>query len=337
MPISSVSFVTGCAIDQDSYYIAYSPDKWAETQDDPYTVICIYQHTAKKKWAVSHELRMWNVISMTFPLDMARKVYALDEQGNIERYSLEESSVERIIDAGLDNQGKYGYVHKIRFIGNRLYVSGYSGQVYRKEGAKWVHFDKGLLRPSVNNFSMGYKSVPKDDTQALMNFFSKMVEDRRSLFDINGLSESSIYVVGTEGFIAYFNGFEWSILKRVTAADLHSIHIISEQDIWIVGSKGTVLRGNAKNGFKVLSRKALETDFYAITCFDNEIYIAGDSGIYTLKGEKLQRQNISDTENLREVSCIEAKDGVLWALSEKKLLRLQRGSNWEVFKHPNNV
>jgi ligand-binding sensor domain-containing protein len=125
-------------------------------------------------------------------------------------------------------------------------------------------------------------------------------------------------------------------LKQITAAHLNAIHIVSEREVWIAGSNGTVLQGNAKDGFKVLSRKTLETDFYAITDFNGEIYISGEDGIYVFRNGEPERQKISDRANLKGVSCIEAKDGVLWALSEKKLLRLV-GDEWEIFEHPNNV
>jgi hypothetical protein len=320
------------------YYIACSPDRWREEDDEPNTVMCFYQDQTDEKWFY-HILHGWRVMSAVFPEPSpgtVRKVYSLSENGEIECFSREGISIERIAEAGLDEQGEYGYVHKIRFIGERFYVCGYAGQVYRKEGSQWVHFDKGLLGRGTSEESVDYKSVPKDDPQALMKFFSKITEDRRSLFDIDGLSESSIYVVGSEGFIAYHNGIEWDILKPVTAADLLAVHIVSEQEVWIVGSRGAVLRGNAKEGFKVLSGKAIDEDFYAISQFNNEIYISGEYGIYLFKNGRRARQKISDTANLRGVSCIEAKDGVLWALSEKKLLRLRSGCEWEIFEYPNN-
>ena len=54
-----------------------------------------------------------------------------------------------------------------------------------------------------------------------------------------------------------------------------------------------------------------------------------------MRNEKPERLDISDKLNLRDVSDIEAKDGVLWALSPKKLLRFD-GNEWECFEHPNN-
>jgi hypothetical protein len=147
---STITFTVGCAINRDMYYIAASPDQWREENDEPYTVMYFYQHQTDEKWFY-HALPGWRVMSVAFPEQSpgaVRKVYALPEEGEIECYSQEGNVTEKITDAGLNGQGKYGSANTIRFIENRFYVCGYSGQTYRKEGNKWVHFDKGLLQRS---------------------------------------------------------------------------------------------------------------------------------------------------------------------------------------------
>jgi hypothetical protein len=335
---STVTFTVGCAINRDMYYIACSLDEWRETEEEPYTVMYIYQHQTDEKWFY-HALPGWSVMSAAFlePSPGAvRSVYALSEEGALECYSREGSLTEKITGAGLDTQGEYGSLTAIRPIENRLYVCGYGGQVYRKNRDKWVHFDEGLLQASVYDHAATLAAL-KNDQEATMKFIAEMADDARDLIDINGSGASDIYVVGSAGFIAHHDGFAWRILRQVTAENLNAIHIVSEWEVWIVGSNGTVLQGNAKDGFKALSRKIVETDFYDITHFNDEIYISGSNGIYLFKGGKLQRQKISDAENLGGVNCIESKDGVLWALSEKKLLRSGINNEWEVFEHPNNI
>jgi hypothetical protein len=335
---SPVTFNTGCAINRDMYYIAASPDAWTEMEDisSSYTVMFIYQNQTEEKWFY-HELPGWSVESTCFPEpnpDDVRKAYALSEEGEIECYSRNGSVKEKITDAGISENGpNYGYVNRMRKIGNTFYVCGLGGQVYKRTAHGWKHFDEGLLQPSL--YSKPSSDITDDERATYIQRVIDAVDSDTTLLDING-SHNDIYVVGMKGFVAHHNGLEWRILKRVTAAHLNAIHIISEQEVWIAGSNGTVLQGNAKDGFKVLSRKTLETDFYAITHFNGEIYISGEDGIYVFRNGKPERQKISDRANLKGVSCIEAKDGVLWALSEKKLLRLV-GEKWEIFEHPNNV
>jgi hypothetical protein len=205
----TVTFTVGCAINRDMYYIACSPDQWRGGEDEPCTVICIYQHQTDEKWFY-HVLPGWRVMSVAFPepsLGAIRKVYALSEEGEVECYSREGSVTEQIIDAGLNGQGKYGSVNTIRPIENRLYACGCRGQVYRKEGAKWVHFDKGLLQESVQDHAAVLASL-KNDQEATVKFIGEIVDNERDIIDINGSSERSIYAVGGDGFIAYYNGFE---------------------------------------------------------------------------------------------------------------------------------
>jgi hypothetical protein len=47
---STITFIDGCAIDKDTYYLAASPDRWREENDEPYTVMYVYRHQADEKW-----------------------------------------------------------------------------------------------------------------------------------------------------------------------------------------------------------------------------------------------------------------------------------------------
>ena len=391
---STLTFMCGCAINRDMYYIACVPDEWYEEHGDeePYTVMCFYQEETAEKW-FCHSLPDWRVVSCVYPEPAAgsvRKVYALSDTGEIECFSREGSVIEKISDAE-----NYGNLSAIRFIGTRFYVCGDEGQVYRKEGKKWVHFDKGLLgvpiaegakmlaprmekareqakrmqeTPAFAEFSklqaaalekMAQRQAAGEDIDDILDEmasfdyeqlydpegfhdpFEDLDENMRLLHDINGLCEESIYVVGFNGFIAHFNGLEWRILEPVTRAHLGGIDIFSEDEIYITGSLGmgeepnqqVILRGNAREGFKVWHEWRQDTEFYAIAHFDHHLYISGSDGIYALKDEKITRQKISDTE----VMSLEVKDGVLWALSSNKLFRLKSGGQWEVFVHPNNA
>jgi hypothetical protein len=99
----TLAFTVGCAINRDMYYIACSPDQWRETEEEPYTVMYIYQHQTDEKWFY-HALPGWRVMSVAFPEPSpgaVRKVYALSEEGDVECYSREGSIEEQIADAGL--------------------------------------------------------------------------------------------------------------------------------------------------------------------------------------------------------------------------------------------
>lgn len=329
----TLTFTTGCAINANMYYIACSPDHHRNTTDVPHSVMCFYQHQTDEKWFY-HELPGWLVTSVVFVKPepgAVREVFALGEEGEIERYSRLGSQFEKIRGAGLrDKNASLGYVSCIRSIGGVLYVCGFNGQVYRRAKQGWVHVDAGLLQNALNS-----EDLKINDPVALLEQLSASAQSSRDLMDIHGTSEADIYVAGCDGFIAHFNGLEWKILSQQTAASLNAIYVQSVNEVWVAGSQGTLLRGSVKLGFKVLTRKALSADFYSIAEFDGVIYLGASNGLYTYRGNKLEKVRIDVAHGLSEVCSVEQKDGKLWVLSSKMLLRFD-GSQWENFVHPNN-
>lgn len=329
---SKVVLSAGSAINKDMFYMSAMFDELDEAEDGMHSRMFIYQNQTSEKW-FQHDLPGWRVVSTCFPApgaDGIRKLYALSEQGEIEYYSKQGSTREKIPDAGLgDGSANYGYVTRIREVGLHLYVCGYGGQVYKRETSGWTHHDHNLLqKPLV--------AIASDDPAQFRESLSRQITENIGLTDINGAGEKDIYVVGINGFLAHFDGTGWRNLDKVTAAHLNFIYVDSDGSVWIAGSKGTLLNGDVNRGFKAIARKSLSTDFYAITKFRDRIYIGAGDGIYELHDGIISRLVESDTFDLTQVSSVEAKDGVLWALTERKLLRFD-GTTWEVFENPHNL
>lgn len=321
----SISLIinTGSAINRDMYYMSCSfTDR---TFDEPYSRLFFYQDKNKDKWFY-HDLPDLHVVSTCFPPPTSgatRKIYALSEEGYVECFSRDAISVEKIQDAGLDPSSKmYGYVNKIKHIDGQLYSCGHRGQIYRRNESTWEHFDDGILQKN--------KLIIANTDMSFMESVKLSIDETLDLFDIDG-STGDIYVVGTDGFLANHDGVQWHKLPRLTAADLHCIYISSSGIVWIVGSQGSIINGSARLGFKVLARKKIDADFYSATEFQNNIYIGANNGIYKVIDNTIKKVDIT----AKEVSSIESKDGVMWALSSEKLLRFD-GVRWDEFVHIDN-
>lgn len=329
---TGLNLSNGSAINRDMFYMSSTLDELEESQDSPVSRMVFYQHQTSDKWFY-HDLVNWRVVSTCFPTpepDGVRKIYALSEQGDVECYSREGSVLEKIADAGLGpTVPNYGYVSRIREIGKHLYVCGYGGQVYRREASGWAHIDQQLLRTPA---AIGDIHDPAE----LLAELTRAASDTIGLNDVNGLNENSIYVVGNDGFVAFRDGTHWTRLAQATAAHLNSVHPVSDTIVWVAGGKGTLLRGNAHDGFNAVARKSLSTDFYSLATFQDRLFIGAGDGIYELVNAGPQRLPVSDKYRLEGVVSIESKDGVLWALSSRKLARYD-GDIWEVFENPHNV
>jgi len=324
----AITFTTGCAINKDMYYMACAIDDY--DIDEPHTAMLIYQDQRPEKWFY-HELPGWRVIAATFPYpppDAVRTIYALDENGKVEAYSRNGSEITQIQGAGLNEPPYLGYVTQIRSIGDFLYVCGYNGQVYKNNGEKWLSLDKGFEKKEVD-----LERLKSRDMEEHLKAWDDYDDGLLHLVDINGTFENNLYAVGTDGVIAHCKDGEWKLLKKVTDAHLNSIFIVAPDDIIIVGDCGTVLRGNAEDGFRVVFRKNSNFNLYGAAAFGDSIYLASSNGLYLLEDDlnPVEEEMFFDKEILE----VEEKDGVLWVLCEKFLSRFN-GENFEYFLHPNN-
>jgi len=324
----AITFTTGCAINKDMYYMACVIDE--HDMDELHTAMLIYQDQRPEKWFY-HDLPGWRVVAATFPYPppgSVRVVYALDENGKVEAYSRNGSEITQIPGAGLDESPHLGYVSQIRSIGDSLCVCGYNGQVYKNNKEEWLPLDKGFEKKEVDLERLKSPD-PEDHLKAWDDYDDGLLH----LVDINGTSEDNLYVVGTDGVIAYHNGGEWKLLKKITGAHLNSIFIVAPDDVIIVGDHGTVLRGNAADGFRVIFRKNSNFHLYGAAAFRDSIYLASSNGLYLLEDDlnQVEEEMFYD----KEVLEVEEKDGVLWILCEKFLSRFN-GEKFEYFFHPNN-
>jgi len=323
----AITFTAGCAINKEMYYMACAVDDY--DVDEPHTVMCFYQDQTSEKWFY-HELPEWRVISTTFPCpppDSVRVVYALDENGRVEAYSKNGSEITQIPNSGLDHS-RVGYATRIRSINGALYVCGTNGQVYRRHKENWLDSGQGLAKNELDATKLNAQSS-EDFFRVLDEYHDGLLD----LVDINGTSENDLYVVGTDGVIAHHKDGEWKLLEKITGAHLNSIFIVAPDDVIIVGDHGTVLRGNAADGFRVIFRKNSNFNLYGAAAFGGSIYLASSNGLYLLKDDlnQVEEEMFFDKEILE----VEEKDGVLWILCEKFLARFN-GKNFEYFFHPNN-
>ncbi|MCX8999907.1 hypothetical protein NOF55_22640 [Rhizobiaceae bacterium BDR2-2] len=317
--ILSVTFTAGCAINRDMYYVASSPDAWREAEDTPYSVMYFYQHQTEKKWFY-HELPDWNVVSVCYrpPVQGAERiVHALTEDGYVETYSRSGSSTENLLASLSDDDSELEYLTQIRCVDGALLVCGDAGRIYWKEQGAWTRIDQDLAARVSDSGEVG------PSTLLLLN-------------DVGVANDGTIVTVGSDGFIAYFDRKQWRVEEKLTGSQLNRVQVESDGTLWIAGSQGTVLTGKVGTKPTVVTRKTLKTDLYAVTVFQGVPYFGGEAGVFKYVDGKLEPIVIDGVPFTEVVVELEAKDGVLWLLSAKKILRFD-GSDWETFEHPGNI
>jgi hypothetical protein len=333
---AEVTFTTAYQSDRDLLYIAASLDGLEDFA--PFTRLFVYDkhnHDGRSLgvWTC-HDVEWYCVVVTTWWKDKTFASFcAMSEEGHIDFMNEHGFTNEKIPGAGVfseDAEG-WGYLSGLKQIGGRgghLYACGYNGQVYKCEGPnQWVHMDEGLLQAP--------------DTK----------ENELDLSDIGGPNESEIYTVGhvLEGkhspkgppAAAFFwNGQHWRKLELPEdSRSLGCILVESEQRVWLCGDGGTLLLGNAQEGFQRVSSPEDKQHFFSMTLFNGELWLASDQGLFihdpANPGAGIRNVKTNLKPSLRNTHIVDSWDGVLWSIGRKDIARFN-GKTWERIDHPDN-
>lgn len=250
---------------------------------------------------------------------------ALSEEGDV-LFTGDGYVTEKIPGAGVNSEDSvgWGYLADIQQIGEHLYACGYSGQVYKRMGPNdWRHMDAGLLQDP---------ATPMEDTIALSV--------------INGPHENALYAAGYQHAewlppkAFFFNGQQWAELKLPEVAErIVNMYVESPSRIWMCGSNGTLLLGNAKDGFKSLSTVDDNQLFTSVCKFQDQMYLASNVGLFVYDPARhdlgIRKVTTHLTPELQDANIVDSYDKVLWSIGPKDIARFD-GQKWERIHHPDN-
>lgn len=322
---STITFRTGVAGAR--FIIGVSAAMDALDPSEPYSRVYFLDERTPQRWGVNeHDFVIPSLCVWRDPDAPERRCFvALSEDGHVV-FLYPQQIHEQISGAGLHNataQG-LGYLNDIQQIGGHLYACGYSGQVYRRRGADdWEHLDHGLLqKPDVD----GPRYFPEA---------------------INGPHERAIYIAGSEDGRGYppradfWDGNVWCRLELpATTGRLTNIFVESEERIWLCGSKGTLLLGNARDGFAMMSPLGARHLILSVTKYRDLYYLGTNLGLFqldlTLPNRVFRQVRTSLDPDLGDANIVQVVDDVLWSIGPKDVARFD-GANWERFPHPDNL
>lgn len=308
-------------------------------RDDDYVISSVgsYKRTVEgARWAV-FVYEDWTVVSVASSEQLQLRC-VLSREGDIRLYGPggTPDRTYQLPDAGVmrEDAAGYGYVNRIRAIGDGLYVCGQSRQVYRFVPGKsqaldgnWLDFAGPMRQPPM--------AEPPDDLEdeALDRWLDD--NDAIDLVDIAGSSEADIYAVGDECW--HHDGHQWKQLKLPTDEFINAIKVINANQVALVGHNGTLLLGNAGQGFTELSSVNDNQNFTGVELFEGKLFLASNLGLFTYDPttKKIERYTMLLTPDLQDTHILEAKDGVLWSFGFKDLAYFD-GKTWTRVDHPDN-
>jgi len=291
-----------------------------------------------------------SICAFSDPVDANGESYyvALSSEGEVYHHGLTESYTEQIKGAGIyhEESKHYGRMQSIRQIGEKLYACGNGGQIYiRQARDKWELLTKDLLWNSEKSH-IARESRPEDlnDLRAQREWrkaFDKEQEEsnpNHSLLDINGPSESELYICGEHGILFLWDGETLEDVDPGTENALTNIHVANNGIVWICGREGQLFSGNEEEGFDDHSEEGNGALFTSVTTYKGKVLLASQTDPFGLfefnpKKDKFKRVKPRVKPALRSIHTIQSVGDVLWLVGGKDILRLEN-DQWERIQHP---
>ncbi|SDB86762.1 hypothetical protein [Acinetobacter boissieri] len=322
---NAISFTTGVAISEDNFYLACVLDELDHW--DYYARMFIYKHTesGEDAWCY-HDLDGWGLVSTEF-VDSTKELITMNSEGDLEVLVPGDEYNEKVIP-NKDEHLVYGSFTCLKDLGFGVYVCGSGGKVYQRTSEGWGNVSFNLEEPIIDT-----RKTKKEDLLDL----NKRSGYEIYLYGIAGFATDQLYVCGRNGdrgFIAYFNGEYWVDIDAKTPSTLNNIIVCENQtDIIVTGEYGTLLQGNVNTGFKNLKDMGISTPFYSAAYYNHVLYITSEDGLYRYENNSYSK--VKEVEHIRGTSDVEAKDGVLWVVANKELIRFD-GQHWQIICYPGN-
>lgn len=327
---ASVYYLDGVAIEADVLYIASQLEVFDPTET-LHTRMVTYAPGRQELPFGAYDLED-NIVAIhayrELPEDRHRFV-ALGRHGEVHFRrggDTPSNRVEQIPGAGMLNGNLGGLMTHLREIGGQLWACGQRGQVYRRFGRDdWRHQDRGLF---VELKLADYVGRGAELAEA-------MFSSGPMLNCLDGSSEQDVYVVGLQGFVAHFDGKRWQRVALNTDEHLTWVRCYGRDEVWICGYNGTVLKGNARQGFTDVSTVDDNQTWVCLSKFQDRVYLSHEDGLYVYDGQRIEEVQTGLSPELQDGWRVDHADGVLWSIGIKDLARFD-GQCWERIHHPDN-
>ncbi|WP_418126096.1 hypothetical protein [Variovorax sp. 160MFSha2.1] len=327
--ISSVYYLDGVVVAPDFVFLATQLNT-LDPRETAHTRMSTY-NPAEQELPFGYFDLEDNIVSVhayrTLPPDKKRFV-CLGAQGAVHfvRGSTREVRTERISGAGMLEGSFGGLMSHLREIDGQLWACGQHGQVYRRFGVDdWRENDQGI-RVRVD---------PAQDGADRIGEMLEAISTAPMLSCIDGTGASDVYVVGLRGFMAHFDGEQWTEIGLPVSEHLEWVRCNGPDEVWVCGHNGTLLKGSARTGFRRLGRSEDRRTFVCLAPFDGAVYLSTEDGLFRFDGQSISRVKSKLKPELQDAWRLDRVDGVLWSIGIRDLARFD-GRQWVRIHHPDN-
>jgi photosystem II stability/assembly factor-like uncharacterized protein len=292
--------------DRNWLQIASRYDRLNEQEDEPQSRTSIVMNDG--------QMTMFPLEGMlvTSAVSTKQALWAIGQGGELWTYAKgQEAPFEDWLpDSGTRGPRKLGRPERIRLIEQIPYVCGNAGQVYALTANGWAHMDKGIVEP---------EATPNSVT----------------LTGIHGTAADFMYVVGSKGTLAHWNGMSWTKQTLPITSTLSGVRVLSPKEIFAVGDGGVFVELR-RNSWKVEAVKGFEgVAFSDVESFEGRLYIAAGDKLLVREGTAWQVVDTFPAE-APQFSRLTTGGGRLWAMGPKRVHSFD-GKNWVAYVDPDNL
>ena len=93
---------------------------------------------------------------------------------------------------------------------------------------------------------------------------------------IHGSAADDVWAVGVSGFVLHYDGIEWSRVDSGVSANFNDVWAVSESSVYMVGSESTI-RHYDGDGFESIDAQSFGVDLYGVSAAsDEDVFFVGD-------------------------------------------------------------
>jgi hypothetical protein len=144
---------------------------------------------------------------------------------------------------------------------------------------------------------------------------------------IDGYSLQEMYAVGWGGEIWQYDGKSWTDRASPTNVILAAVCCGGDDMVYAGGQQGVLVRGRHDSWDLIVWDDDVDTDIWDLCWFADTLYVATDTGLYTLNDGHLDRVDLGEIAASSFFSLTTA-EGVLWSIGHEDVLSFD-GNTWQ--------
>ena len=143
---------------------------------------------------------------------------------------------------------------------------------------------------------------------------------------IDGFSLKEIYAVGWGGEIWQYDGRKWTNRNSPTNVILTAVCCAPNNKVYVAGQEGILIIGRNATWEAVQWEGDVSVDIWDLCWFQDKLYVATMTNLYTLEGNQLIAVDFGDLVTPSCYSLTQA-EGVMWSIGKEDVLSFD-GTTW---------